>query len=137
MKFFDFGAFQEIEKLLSHDKILFHMLFGAFHDTSCNSFSDCQGIFDPIQKVEPEIASEWYFRVQPIGQSRRFCNFCNIYLYRNRKRKDLKKLRNCVIRGMIGLTYNKWFCFMFNRKLFWSWIQNFVLFHVQKLGFCC
>ena len=64
---------------------------------SYNSFPDCQGIFDPIQKVEPEIASEWYFRVQPIGQSRRFCNFCNIYLYRNRKRKDLKevtKLRN-------------------------------------------
>ena len=35
MKFFDFGAFQKIEKMLSHDKILFHMLFGAFHDTSC------------------------------------------------------------------------------------------------------
>ena len=36
MKFFDFGAFQKIEKMPSHDKILFHMLFGAFHDTSCN-----------------------------------------------------------------------------------------------------
>ena len=35
MKFFDFGAFQKIEKMLSHDQILFHMLFGAFHDTSC------------------------------------------------------------------------------------------------------
>ena len=35
MKFFDFGAFQKIVKMLSHDKILFHMLFGAFHDTSC------------------------------------------------------------------------------------------------------
>ena len=35
MKFFDFGAFQKIEKMPSHDKILFHMLFGAFHDTSC------------------------------------------------------------------------------------------------------
>ena len=39
MKFFDFGAFQKIEKLPSHDKILFHMLFGAFHDTSCNRLS--------------------------------------------------------------------------------------------------
>ena len=36
MKFFDFGAFQKIEKLLSHDKILLHMFFGAFHDTSCS-----------------------------------------------------------------------------------------------------
>ena len=35
LKFFDFGAFQKIEKMPSHDKILFHMLFGAFHDTSC------------------------------------------------------------------------------------------------------
>ena len=40
MKFFDFGLFQslkfkQIMKKLSHDKILFHMLFGAFHDTSC------------------------------------------------------------------------------------------------------
>ena len=35
MKFFDFGAFQKNEKMLSHDKILFHMIFGAFHDTSC------------------------------------------------------------------------------------------------------
>ena len=33
MKFFDFGAFQKIMKMLSHEKILFHMLFGAFHDT--------------------------------------------------------------------------------------------------------
>ena len=39
MKFFDFGAFQKIEKMPSHDKILFHMLFGAFHDTSCIKFS--------------------------------------------------------------------------------------------------
>ena len=36
MKIFDFGAFQKIRKMLSHDKILFHMLFGAFHDTPCN-----------------------------------------------------------------------------------------------------
>ena len=47
MKFFDFGAFQKIEKMLSHDKILFHMIFGAFHDTSCNKVfmrdnNDCQ-----------------------------------------------------------------------------------------------
>ena len=39
MKFFDFAAFQKIEKMLSHEKILFHMLFGAFHDTSCMTFS--------------------------------------------------------------------------------------------------
>ena len=47
IKFFDFGAFQKIDKMLSHDKIFFHMLFGAFHvmkfswnfhDTSCRSW---------------------------------------------------------------------------------------------------
>ena len=33
MKFFDFGAFQKIMKMLSREKILFHMLFGASHGT--------------------------------------------------------------------------------------------------------
>ena len=35
MKFFDFGAFQKIIKMLSHDKNLFHILFGAFHYNAC------------------------------------------------------------------------------------------------------
>ena len=34
MEKIDSGAFQKIMKMLSHDKINFHMLFGAFHDTS-------------------------------------------------------------------------------------------------------
>ena len=34
MNVFDFGAFQRKMQMLSHDKILFNMLFGAFHDTS-------------------------------------------------------------------------------------------------------
>ena len=51
MKFFDFGVFQKIEKMLSHDKILFHMLFGAFHDTSCISIPDLKSILDsPLKK---------------------------------------------------------------------------------------
>ena len=33
MKFFDFLAFQNFKRMLSHDKIIFHMLFGAFHIT--------------------------------------------------------------------------------------------------------
>ena len=33
MKFFDFGAFIKIMQLLSHAKIIFRMLFGAFHLT--------------------------------------------------------------------------------------------------------
>ena len=33
MKYFDFAAFQKITITLSHDKIIFHMLYGAFHDT--------------------------------------------------------------------------------------------------------
>ena len=28
---------EKLRNLPSHDKILFHMLFGAFHDTSCIS----------------------------------------------------------------------------------------------------
>ena len=38
MKFFDFEAFQKIVKMLSHDKILVHMLFEAFHDTPSRRF---------------------------------------------------------------------------------------------------
>ena len=34
MKFFDFGAFRKIMKMLSHEKTLFHMLVGASHGTS-------------------------------------------------------------------------------------------------------
>ena len=34
MELFDFGAFQNFMQMLSHDKIIFHMLFGAFHVTS-------------------------------------------------------------------------------------------------------
>ena len=33
MKFFDFGEFQKIMKMLSREKIIFHMLFGASHGT--------------------------------------------------------------------------------------------------------
>ena len=33
MKFFDFGAFQKIMKMLSREKYIFHMLFGASHGT--------------------------------------------------------------------------------------------------------
>ena len=88
-------------------------------------FPDCHGIFDPIQKVEPKLH-------QPKISNKR-----NLLISQLKAKRRNKSLWYCVIRGMIGLTYNKWFCFMFNRKLFWSWIQNFVLFHVQKLGFCC
>ena len=34
MKFFDFWAFQNKMQMPSHDKIIFHMLFGAFLITS-------------------------------------------------------------------------------------------------------
>ena len=33
MKFFDFWAFRKKWQKLSHDKIIFHMLFGAFQNT--------------------------------------------------------------------------------------------------------
>jgi len=32
IKFFDFEAFQKILEMLSREKIIFHMLFGAFND---------------------------------------------------------------------------------------------------------
>ena len=37
INFFDFGAFQEIMQnlqMLSHDKLIFGMVLGSFHDTS-------------------------------------------------------------------------------------------------------
>ena len=34
MKLFDFWAFQNFMKMLSHDKIIFHMLYGTFQITS-------------------------------------------------------------------------------------------------------
>jgi len=34
MKSFDFGAFHKIMQMLSHDKIIFRVLFGVFHITS-------------------------------------------------------------------------------------------------------
>ena len=39
MKFFDFRAFQNFKQMLSHDKIIFHMLFGAFHITPRNLYN--------------------------------------------------------------------------------------------------
>ena len=38
MKFINFGAFWEKIQMPSHDKILLHMLFGAFHGTSRKQF---------------------------------------------------------------------------------------------------
>ena len=39
MKLFDFGAFQNFKQILSHDKIIFHMLFVAFQVTPRSSRS--------------------------------------------------------------------------------------------------
>ena len=61
MKLFDFGAFQKIMKMLSHNKILFHKLFGAFHDTPCNNFWSIIGLpiivnikqnFERVMKID-------------------------------------------------------------------------------------
>ena len=51
-KIFGFGAFQKIQKMLSHDKILFHMLFGAFHDTPCITFLEAQSFLWPDDKFD-------------------------------------------------------------------------------------
>ena len=39
MKLFDFWAFQNFTQILSHDKIIFHMLFGAIQITSRKSLN--------------------------------------------------------------------------------------------------
>ena len=39
MKLFDFWAFQNFTQILSHDKIIFHMLFGEFQITSRKSLN--------------------------------------------------------------------------------------------------
>ena len=38
MKFIDFWTFHNFMQMLSHAKIIFHMLFGAFHVTPCTNF---------------------------------------------------------------------------------------------------
>jgi len=43
IKFFDFGAIQKIMKMLSREKIIFQMLFGASHGTPHNV---CRIIFE-------------------------------------------------------------------------------------------
>ena len=73
MKFFDFRAFQKIMKMLSHDKIPFHMLFGAFHDTPCNVTKAYNVIFSKIN-------SDWrILRVVPDNVCG-FDDFCRIIL---------------------------------------------------------
>ena len=40
MKFIDFGTFKNFKQILSHDKIICHMLFGAFQVTPRNTIRD-------------------------------------------------------------------------------------------------
>ena len=53
---FDFEAFQKIMKMLSREKILFHMLFGASHGTPRNQthailfWNQCRKKTDPTNK---------------------------------------------------------------------------------------
>ena len=56
MKFFDFGAFQKIKKMVSREEILVHMLFGASHGTPRNQthailfWNQCRKKTDPTNK---------------------------------------------------------------------------------------
>ena len=78
IKFFDSGAFQKIEKLLSHEKILFHMLFGAFHDTPCICFH-ISGVIRPLHisvNISPKLKSLKYYIYGSIYAACR-----NIYIY--------------------------------------------------------
>ena len=45
MELFDFWAFQNFMKMLSHDKIIFHMLFWAFHITPRIEFKVLRRVF--------------------------------------------------------------------------------------------
>ena len=70
MKFFDFGAFQKIEKMLSHDKILFHMLFGAFRDTPCTQFEKIRKDDNNVKlKTFPGFVVEIVFYIDKIIKS--------------------------------------------------------------------
>ena len=56
MKLFDFRAFQNFMEMLSHEKIIFHMLFGAFQNNEGNL---------PIQKIfsARDVIISKYFRL--------------------------------------------------------------------------
>ena len=73
MKFFDFWAFQNIKRMLSHDKIIFHMLFGAFHITpriktgdEFNKYTTWRNATSPLLRwiflLEINYALERYFQ---------------------------------------------------------------------------
>ena len=47
MDLFDYWTFQNSIQMLSHDKIIFHILFGAFHVTSRKNLSV---VFSPYPK---------------------------------------------------------------------------------------
>ena len=53
MKFFEFEAFQIIMQMLSHDKIIFRMLFGAFHITPVLNIGDGFGHLCHQHRLEP------------------------------------------------------------------------------------
>ena len=52
MKFSDFGAFQKIMQMQSYDKIIFHMLFGAFQVTPRIWMTDIQNSVNFFRRVE-------------------------------------------------------------------------------------
>ena len=58
MKFFDFWAFQNFKQMLSHDKIIFHMLFGAFHIT-LRKPSHQQVNFPDVKKSYASSTCKW------------------------------------------------------------------------------
>ena len=58
MKLFDFGAFQNFKQMLSHDKIIFHMLFGAFQVTPRISVT-CQSVYISSEQFRAAYNEHW------------------------------------------------------------------------------
>ena len=70
IKFFDFGVFKKIMKMLSHDEIIFHMLFGEFHDTPRNKVNGpSKNIYDKLD-LKDHVTSNWESFREDAGISR-------------------------------------------------------------------
>ena len=125
MKFFDFGAFQKIEKMLSHDKILFLMLFGAFHDTSCNSWFSKKGHYKSLN------GDEWkkYWTTRKWNLDRNRCNTLQLVRIQwvKRRRIFVKKYKILV---QVWLTQDYVERSLLHSLNFWVFAVNSSILHL-------
>ena len=121
MKFFDFRAFQRIGQIPSHDEIIFHMFFGAFHITPrlFNSRKkNTKGLVNsrtPHLKDPPqdEIVSTKFTKFAKFAKFTKFAKFAKLTkIHKNRKNhkthKNYKIRKNQLGRICFSKVFQAW-----------------------------